>query len=882
MTCRIEINPDDPASIDRALRTEWLLTNGLGGYAMGTALGVNTRRYHGLLVAATKPPVGRVVALHSMIEQLVIPRDDGSEEIIDLSTQMFVGPDCEPMMHPGGWRHLRSFNVCSDGVYWEWQIGNARASRFVAVLPGRNSSVCSYGVDQFDGSVRLRVRPFILLRDFHSLLTRWDEPKSIANGKRFVVEHSQFRLAINFIKSPAYFDRTGMTWQSKPEWWHRFAYAEDRRRDQDWIEDIWSPGYLETEPTEVVHRQWSVGLRTTLTRPKHEGKGVLDRTLEYFTPSDQPPTDLSHTKWAAKDFVVNRKAKDDSPVSVIAGYPWFGDWGRDAMISLPGLMLCTGRLEEARSCLLLYARHVRNGLIPNFFDDSGQGAHYNSVDASLWFVHAVRELRLQSPSPSGRGVRGEGKSATATKEPDGPHPQPFSQREKGVGGSVKRAGEFVLDEDLLAFARDLRKQQTDAEQLMWGLLRDRRLLGMKFRRQHPIASYVLDFYCHEARLAVELDGGQHREEANRRKDEARTRFLEGRGIRVLRYWDHEVLQETEAVLEAIVSALAPLSPRQQEDYAQRDREQDALTPDPSPGGRGEFAELVAACRAIVDAYRRGTDFKIFMDEDGLIAAGDETTQLTWMDAKRDGVVFTPRHGKAVEINALWISALGCLGEMTDSESEREEVSALRRKAEEAFRRRFWWEERGCLHDVLRPREAASGSGGRTYAPDGKVRPNQILAVSLPFSPLTEDQQRAVVKIVGERLLTPYGLRTLDRDNPEYRGRYEGNMFERDRAYHNGTVWPWLIGPYCEALLRVEKFSEDAKRKVRAVLGPLLNELDAPNGGCVGQLAEIYDGDDPQRPNGCPAQAWSVAEVLRVLAMIEHQGASTDGTDNADV
>ena len=343
------------------------------------------------------------------------------------------------------------------------------------------------------------------------------------------------------------------------------------------------------------------------------------------------------------------------------------------MIALPGLMLCTDRIDEARSCLLMFAQHIKNGLIPNLFDDYGGAAHYNTVDAPLWFVHAVHAL-------------------------------------------WKSAGQ-------------------------------------------------------------------------------------------------------------------------------------------STGLEAPDDKLIVACRAIIAAYRNGTDFNIRMDDDGLITAGDENTQLTWMDARRDGVAFTPRHGKAVEINALWFNALKCLAEMTDSHAEREECNALARQAAHSFRSQFWWEERQCLHDVL--------------PADGALRPNQIFAVSLPHSPLDESQRRAVVKSVGERLLTPFGLRTLDRDDPNYRGRYEGNLFERDRAYHNGTVWPWLIGPYCEAVLRVEKFSPRAKKKVRAIIQPLIDEMQNTAGGrCLNQIAEVYDGDPPHRPSGCPAQAWSVAEVLRIAAMIE--------------
>jgi predicted glycogen debranching enzyme len=282
-------------------------------------------------------------------------------------------------------------------------------------------------------------------------------------------------------------------------------------------------------------------------------------------------------------------------------------------------------------------------------------------------------------------------------------------------------------------------------------------------------------------------------------------------------------------------------------------------------------ELLKASREIIAAYRWGTDFNIRMDpRDSLIAAGDHSTQLTWMDAKRDGIAFTPRNGKPVEINAMWFNTLRCLAEMTEDASERDELIALSDNVSKSFREQFWWEERRCLHDVL----SSSGGGSdatrhdETLAGDRRLRPNQIFAVSLAFSPLTKDQQRAVVKLVGERLLTPFGLRTLDRDDPQYRGRYEGNLFDRDSAYHQGTVWPWLIGPYCEALLRVNDFSDDAKRQIKQIIQPLIDEMSNASGGrCLNQIAEVYDGDPPHRPSGCPAQAWSVAEVLRIATLL---------------
>jgi predicted glycogen debranching enzyme len=367
-------------------------------------------------------------------------------------------------------------------------------------------------------------------------------------------------------------------------------------------------------------------------------------------------------------------------MTILAGYPWFADWGRDAMISLPGLLLTTGRYADARRVLAGFARHARDGIIPNCFDDKGGGgegggALYNPVDASLWFVHA---------------------------------------------------------------------------------------------------------------------------------------------------------------------ACASLS-------ASGDRE----------GFRGRIRD---ACLDVIDAYKHGTT-NIRMDDDALIAAGDETTQLTWMDAKRDGVTFTPRHGKAVEINALWHHDLLALADAIepDDAARADELRLLAGRVAESFRRVFWNEDKQCCFDAVSPDGTCSG----------EIRPNQIFAVSLEHSPLDDEQQRGVVEAVRRCLLTRHGLRTLDPAEPGYHGRYEGSMFERDAAYHNGTVWPWLIGPYVEAVLRVGRFSVPAIEHAREALAPLIAYLQ--EGRCPGQLPEVFDGDDtpehPQRPDGCPAQAWSVAEVLRAYAMV---------------
>ncbi len=669
----IDIDPADPASIRRALETEWLLSNGLGGYAMGTALGVNTRRYHGLLVAATKPPVGRVVALHSMIEQLILPRDGGgeigAEEVIDLSTQQFIGPDGDPMLHPGGWRKLEQFECDSVGnvARWSFRVGGGRVQRAVTVAKGRNAIAIDYSID-LPGPWRLFLRPLIAGRDIHHLNGQLPSDEQVV---RALKEEPMLWVPLHI--------EDASEWTLDIQDWRNFGYPRDRERGQDWTESVTSPYYWNVVGSgrATVHLDAPAVLYGDRSRRPPKGS-------QFATETSSSPT----LTQAASQFLVERWGKVGTH-TIIAGYPWFSDWGRDTMIALPGLLLCTQRYDEARGALLTFARHMRRGLVPNMFDESGAG-HYNTVDASLWFVHAVREWwRAQSPSPRGRG---------------------------------------------------------------------------------------------------EVD-----------------------------------------------------------------------------------AELLVACRAVIASYRDGTDFDIRMDRDGLIVAGNAETQLTWMDAKRAGVVFTPRHGKAVEINALWFNALHAMAEMTDEETERHELIDLSRRVEASFREAFWWNDRQCLHDCLVPDDGSREGAEQRFVFDGKLRPNQIFAVSLPFSPLRREQQRAVVEVVTQRLLTPFGLRTLDRDDADYRGRFEGDLFQRDAAYHQGTVWPWLIGPYGEAYLRVHDFSDEAKAHARQLLQPLLDEMNSLEGGrCLGQIAEVYDGDAPQRPAGCPAQAWSVAEVLR-LSMLSSSG-----------
>ncbi len=696
--------PDDPAGAGwrydgaqgyAALRgQEWLLTNGLGGFAMGTAAGVATRRYHALLIGATTPPVGRIAALNAVSERVEV---GGGR--YDFSTFEF-NSRAQPVSHPDGASRLVRFEV-DESARWVYSAGGLEFTRELVLFAGINAAGLRYGVKRTGaaakGEARLTIRPLVSLRDFHELIRRGraDNFGVQASAPGVTIVREEHRLHLESRGERA------MAFVHEEQWWYDFFYGEDAQRGQECVEDLFSPGHFEVvlnpgqDSVSLEIAAWmgaekptrDVEAESSAQRARGEaiaaaavpaGAGAKERQL------------IGTLARSADAFVV---AKQDrvgvlKGVSTIAGYPWFSDWGRDTFISLPGLLLVTGRFDEARRELESFARARRNGIIPNVFRDQTGEPEFNTVDASLWFVHAA---------------------------------------------------------------------------------------------------------C---------------------------RWLEATGDRA-----------------------------------------------------GFDSLLLDACVDVVQAYRRGTDFNIAMDPmDKLITAGTNATQLTWMDARRDGVTFTPRHGKAVEINALWYNALRSLAAAVpvNKGTLAADLHDLASAVGRSFTGKFWDAGRGCLHDCLTPTDSAG------WVPDSSVRPNQIFAVSLPHSPLSAAQQRAVVECVRSRLLTPMGVRTLDPADPRYRGRYRGSLFERDGAYHQGTAWPWLLGPVAEAVLRVGGFSAAAKQDAMKILEPIVTQLRhgaaaACAGTCAGQIAEVYDGDgtdnSPQQAGGCPAQAWSVAEALRVMKMI---------------
>ncbi len=727
-------------------RREWLLTNGLGGFAMGSADSRPDRRYHAWLIAATAPPVGRIVALHSCAAWLVVAsRKAKAGEVTRyaLGPYRFAGGSVSD-----GAFALGDFTCGGGGSRVEWQGVVVHAGARIIVQQtlelhegssdDTNSASVYYNV-RLDAAARasslpfeswLEVRPFTPLRDFHTVLKRHaaedafrvradvgPHASGLAEGTvARIVERDGRQLMLASMSagragvggcaggSGGGDGGSGGEFIDEPQWWYNFAYARDEARGQGEPEDHFSPGFFRYPLSDGPALGGTFHLLARLLDSAKAGEPEvasdrIDR-LHAMTravvvagvPSQTPG--LAALVDAAGQFVVARKPKAGSIAAdanqasaIIAGYPWFSDWGRDTCISLPGLMLTTGRFAEAGAALSALAALRRNGLIPNCFDDGSGHAEYNTADASLHFLRAC-----------------------------------------------------------CAFARSAL---------------DRNL-----------------FTTH----------------------------------------------------------------------------------------------LLPACLDIIAAYRSGTDFSIRVDPaDGLVCAGDASTQLTWMDARRDGVVFTPRHGKPVELSALWYSALLELAALIGKSHPRQ-AADLREIADITLRHfaaAFWNERDGCLYDVLTP------AWGR-FVPDAKIRPNQLFAISLPHSAISPEQRTAALACVEKHLLTPQGLRTLAPSDPEYRGRYEGSLFERDRAYHNGTVWPWLIGPYAEAVLRVGNFSTDAKARALLAVMPLLarfaDPMKFPSEPLL-QLSEVYDGDDtpehPRRADGCPAQAWSVAELLRVLALCEH-------------
>jgi predicted glycogen debranching enzyme len=648
----IQFKKDICGDPDAATRREWLETNGIGGFASSTIIGLNTRRYHGLLVAATEPPVGRIVMLSKLEESLFI---DG--QLFDLSANRYPG-----IVHPQGFRYLKQFRLDPFPVF-TYEVEGIEIEKTVFMVDGENSTVVQYELKRNNHPERpknlwLEIRPLIAFRDFHSTTHQNGAINPSLEERSGLTTVSPYQGL-----APLHLAHDAVELRKTGDWYRNFEYDAERERGLDFSEDLFNPMVLRFDLR--VRRQASVIASTeqrdiTKAAAYRQSEVIRRRNVRVSVPSEDG---FAQTLAAAADqYIVSR----GSEKTVIAGYHWFSDWGRDTMIALHGLTLPSGRYDVAKSILRTFSQHVDQGMLPNRFPDAGERPEYNTVDATLWFFEAARAYLAYT-------------------------------------GDV-------------AFVRD---------------------------------------------------------------------------------------------------------------------------------------ELYPVFADIISWHVRGTRYGIKVDSSGLLASGESGVQLTWMDAKVGDWVVTPRRGKPVEIQALWYNALCIMEELAQQfadEAAQKRYRSMATVASWSFNRLFWNEKQGCLYDVT------NGA-----PPDPSIRPNQIFAVSLPHVMLTEERAKAVVEKVREHLLTPYGLRSLTPSDAQYRGRYTGGPVDRDGAYHQGTVWPWLMGPFITAYVKVNGGSESARRQAAAWLAPLRDHL--ADGG-LGHISEILDGDAPQRPCGCIAQAWSVAEVLR--------------------
>jgi len=703
----IVFNKDICHDLSKAIEKEWLETNGIGGFASSTIIGANTRRYHGLLMAATRPPLGRTLLLSKLEELLCI---DGEE--FPLSTNIYPNA-----IYPEGHKNLSQFCLNPFPTF-EYSVNGIDIKKIVFMIHGENTTVILYQVNcrgERTFSLTLKVRVMVAFRDYHGLTLENQACKTDYK----ILTNGGVRLQPYEKLLPMYLFHNAQTMDNASFWYKNMEYPRENERGLESHEDHFSPFALhfnlnkgkdchivastneynkldvfellekETERREYICSNQISRPLIPLNLPLLKGDSSMlvqacslnQNVLVQSTRLNQQnggrelegggdkQLRLCETLLSVSDSFLVKRENDKK--SIIAGYHWFGDWGRDTMISLPGLTLVQGRFEDAREILLSFARYVSKGMIPNRFPDYGETPEYNTVDASLWYIQAVYQY--------------------------------------------------------LRFAKDLNTIRKD----LFGVLKE-----------------------------------------------------------------------------------------------------------------------------IVAHYMKGTRYNIHMDSDGLIYAGVAGVQLTWMDAKVGDWVVTPRMGKAVEINALWYNALkimSFLAREMDLSNESKDYNNLAQKVSKSFNDAFWIEEGQYLYDYI---------NGETK--NTAIRPNQVFAVSLPYSMLSKKRQINVVEIVKEHLLTPYGLRSLSPKDNDYIGRYCGNVYERDRAYHQGTVWAWLIGPYISAYVRAYAGNKDALKYIKGLFVPFYEHLFEAG---LGTVSEIFDGDPPHTPRGCISQAWSVAEILR--AYFEH-------------
>jgi predicted glycogen debranching enzyme len=639
----------------KASAREWLETNGIGGFASATVAGANTRRYHALLTAALRPPLGRVTMLSKFEETLIV---DGRR--FELSANQFPNK-----IYPEGFKFLKSFRLDPFPI-WTYEVEGVEIEKKVFMIYGRNATICRWLVvggrwpeESRKPKIEIELKPLLSFCDYHALQRENAEINSsfeISENQISIHPYNEFP-SLYLAHSGASVERTGF-------WYRNFEYAVERERGFDFREDLFQPFALKFDLSAAAVVIASIEKQNASDAETLE-RSEIERRADLIKIAGAEDDFSKRLVLAADQFVVAR----GEGKTIIAGYHWFSDWGRDTMIALAGLTLATDRAEIARSILLEFSRHISEGMIPNRFPDAGDEAEYNTVDATLWYFEALRAY-------------------------------------------VEKTGDYDFVEEHL------------------------------------------------------------------------------------------------------------------------------------------YEKLVN----VVVWHLQGTRYNIHVDTDGLLAAGVKgETQLTWMDAKIGDYVATPRAGKPVEIQALWYNALKIMADFAGKfgdDGDRQKYDSMALTAKETFNQLFWNEAEQCLFDVVE-------NGNR----DASIRPNQIFAASLTHSMLSPERARKVVEKIERELLTPFGLRTLSPQDAAYRPVYTGSPFDRDSAYHQGTVWAWLIGPFVDAYRKAYAGEAETETRVEEILSGLKTHLLEAG---AGQISEIFDADAPHHPRGCIAQAWSVAEVLRVL------------------
>jgi predicted glycogen debranching enzyme len=626
---------------------EYIEANGLGGYASGTFSGAHSRKYHGLLVASLQPPVQRHVIVSKIDETLAI-----NDEYHHLGCNQFPGT-----LYPFGVQYLSSF---SREMFPEWiyKVKGVAIKKTIAAVYGENTTLVLYEVLDAPDKFTLELQPFYSCRDFHCLTHRNE-----FIGRPYMVDKGTF-CTMNYQGTPEFFISVPKSvFTEQQTWYQRFEYSEELNRGMEFSEDLFTHGKFSIQ----LRKGSRVGVIVSLSNPSGRDAFKLlkeERKRRETLMKDSSDNEaMKRLALAADQFVVRR----DDLNTIIAGYPWFSDWGRDTMISLTGLCLVTGRLKEAKRILQKFSEYVNEGMIPNRFPDSGEIPEYNTIDATLWFFYAIYKY-------------------------------------------YQHSNDKIFIRNILPVLRD-----------------------------------------------------------------------------------------------------------------------------------------------ILDWHYKGTRYNIKVDpSDELLSGGADGVQLTWMDAKVDQWVVTPRRGKAVEINALWYNALCVMKHFMDELNYHGDAEFFQEKilkVKKNFNRAFWNDKDKCLFDYI---------DGDFFSAD--IRPNQLYAMALPFKVLEEDKYRSVIDVVNKHLLTPRGLRSLSPLHSDYQGKYAGDVRHRDGCYHQGTVWSHLTGVYIDALFAT--LGEGAHPQASSILKGFFQHLDEAG---LGTISEIFDGDPPHLPGGCFAQAWSVAELIRVAS-----------------